>query len=1551
MSPRPLSRKRCTKGGITSRHWLAAVLAVALIGCAGAAFAAADKAAPIAVEKLQPLRVNGDQAPTGVAAPTGQPRLPGSPAAPSNDECSGAIAIPDGPYPVVSAAVDAIDATPQGSDDGPGLFPATCNGQGTDYTVWYTFTPSVTTLYTLSTCAATGATGNTVLDTVLAIFSSSDGTCGGAMTSLACNDSSACASPGDESTISALLTAGVTYYVVAGHWIPDGAITAGNSVYAIEIERSNAPGNDACAGAVALPLNRVVTGTTAAANNDFQSPLGCFGGIAGTQNPTTSPGRDVVYSFTAPADGSYSVRQVTSDPLAALRSQNPVLYAADNCPSGGGEVSGCIAAANRQRDFANFNTTGFNNNQAEELACLPMTSGQTIYVFFDDAGTGTANGGGPLGVEVTPCFKEVEPNDTTASATAYGFCDGVEGSSSSAPSYHCVLGVNAGAPCQTTAAGAGVPPPPNCGGAPGLCFPDSVCEGGHQPGAACVPTCVGGDVHGSPCTATAQCTGGGACQTSGGCGICTAGLNTGQPCVNNVNCGLGGICNVGVCSRTGNEGDVDFYSLGTPPAESRVYAVVHANMSNDNDFRMRVTSDTSTLFFDDDDGHTRSGSLSATIAGAKTTGSETFVKVSRTAAIVSEPYRLHAIVQPPIAAAQPEGTASDNGEGWDITFGWPGDGLFADYLSNGANTGYIRGSFFATTDGDCYIAMANEGDSMMWFGDSNPNSVDATGANSNPQIIIYDAAAAGISNFVFTTGLPRNIGPFAGAPGLNATVPQSTSFFQHWRARYSGLFTLCFYGFSNAFNGNGPYAGSLTSNCGPMAPAGPGTTTTDVSVTKVGPAGPVPTSGVIDYTITITNNGSEIAQKVQLVDVLPPELLFLGLGVDDGFNGNNTACSTLPDPGTQSDPIDCTTMSLAPGASATYTLTVQVAPCGPGGVDVTNTVNITTVSTDPDPSNDSDSHTFATAENNQCAVLTCDSSGCIVDACQINDRCESGQCVSDPLNCDDGTVCTDDSCNSVTGCFNDPSPGQQCNDGNVCTSDFCDPVDFCVFPPAPAGIECNDFFNCTNNDACDGNGNCAGLSVCDDGDSCTEDFADEFNNCACFNFPTGEGTPCNDGDACTEGETCDASFTCVGGTAVDCNDDDPCTNDSCDPDSGCVNAPVSCDDGNACTTDSCDSTTGACTYAPVICNDDNGCTDDSCDPGSGCVYDPNNAPCDDGDACTTVDFCSDGSCQSSGVLDCDDNEGCTDDSCDPSSGCVYTNNTAACDDGNGCTTGDICGGGTCLGGAPVVCTPLDQCHDAGVCDPGSGTCSNPAKPDGTVCDDGNPTTTGDVCTAGICGGSSCPDAPDPKTKGWYKSLCNNSHSGDSLTDADAACVASITDTFSGISTVADICNVIHPGVAEGNNGDDCGREEDQLMVLALNICKQRLCGAFAIDSNCGSGSEDVGSSLAEMDAIFSDPDRDRFSCDHGGCLGEEINNGRALELNTLNLSRESGSFRLSWLAPSIDDGQGAPKNYTVWRRLAGTTNPFQQIGSTTGLTFVDATGGTSSWQYLVKVHH
>ena len=93
----------------------------------------------------------------------------------------------------------------------------------------------------------------------------------------------------------------------------------------------------------------------------------------------------------------------------------------------------------------------------------------------------------------------------------------------------------------------------------------------------------------------------------------------------------------------------------------------------------------------------------------------------------------------------------------------------------------------------------------------------------------------------------------------------------------------------------------------------------------------------------------------------------------------------------------------------------------------------------------------------------------------------------------------------------------------------------------------------------------------------------------------------------------------------------------------------------------------------VDCDDHNPCTDDLCDPLIGCVHVANDAnACSDANVCTTSDHCAGGLCVGM-LLSCDDGDICTDDTCDPLTGCAHAANNAPCDDGNVCTSGDTCG--------------------------------------------------------------------------------------------------------------------------------------------------------------------------------------------------------------------------------------------------------------------------------------
>ena len=80
------------------------------------------------------------------------------------------------------------------------------------------------------------------------------------------------------------------------------------------------------------------------------------------------------------------------------------------------------------------------------------------------------------------------------------------------------------------------------------------------------------------------------------------------------------------------------------------------------------------------------------------------------------------------------------------------------------------------------------------------------------------------------------------------------------------------------------------------------------------------------------------------------------------------------------------------------------------------------------------------------------------------------------------------------------------------------------------------------------------------------------------------------------------------------------------------------------------------------CNDADGCTSDVCVGGQLCMHtqEPEGFKCADGDQCTTgVATCQQGKCTVEPPLDCDDNNKCTDDTCDPNTGCA--NVAISCD--------------------------------------------------------------------------------------------------------------------------------------------------------------------------------------------------------------------------------------------------------------------------------------------------
>jgi hypothetical protein len=549
--------------------------------------------------------------------------------APANDLCGGAAVIPAaGPFPYLTAVTaDITDATTVGDPPLP-----SCQNN-VSRSIWYTFTPSATARYTISTCSFDG-TGTTVTDPVMAIYTSAGG-CGGAYTEIptagasdGCDDDS-CVSGGLQSVITTRLTGGTQYYIVV--WLYDTPPPApGETAVQLSVSQVLPPANDTCAGAAALSLNTPINGTTAVAANDYQlSGAGCFTGVG--QTPSTAPGVDVVYSFTAPAAGNYSFKVTNYD-----TSHNLVLYVASTCPAGAppATVDTCLAAANRQ-----------SASPSEEVSCVPLASSQQVIVFVDEGSAGTT--GSTFTIEVNLCQGETGSNDTPATA-------------------------------------------------------------------------------------------------------------------NTLSCGIEGAINSGA--------DVDFYSLGSPAAGSRLFAMIDGVAANSTDFDLRVTTSTDTLEYDDSDCDAPFGSLAPNVAGTPLTGAASFIRVdvNQLSGIATEPYRLYAVVQPPSASATAE-TEGNN------TIG----------TANSAANNYFSGSLAGpapSTDVDLFAFTANAGDLIFLSLDCDPLR-DATPING--ALALLDSTGTELLSVNDFRSISSTT---TGAGSLTAVTPNSPAEGLVWRARSTGVY-------------------------------------------------------------------------------------------------------------------------------------------------------------------------------------------------------------------------------------------------------------------------------------------------------------------------------------------------------------------------------------------------------------------------------------------------------------------------------------------------------------------------------------------------------------------------------------------------------------------------------------------------------------------------------------------------------------------------------------------------------------------------------------------
>ncbi len=205
--------------------------------------------------------------------------------------------------------------------------------------------------------------------------------------------------------------------------------------------------------------------------------------------------------------------------------------------------------------------------------------------------------------------------------------------------------------------------------------------------------------------------------------------------------------------------DADFWSLGTLAAGARVFAMTDGLSANTADWKMRVTSSTDTLEFDDDDADAQFGAsgFNPVIAGTPVTlGGPTFIKVTpftETGGTLAEPYRLSVAVQPPIGSATAEIEPNDT-------------------VAQATAATYASGALSGVADVDEFSFTASAG-SLIYLGLDGDPLRDNTGIDTT--LALLDSLGATLvqvngsttgSNIVASPGTLAGTTPFSPAEGL-----------------------------------------------------------------------------------------------------------------------------------------------------------------------------------------------------------------------------------------------------------------------------------------------------------------------------------------------------------------------------------------------------------------------------------------------------------------------------------------------------------------------------------------------------------------------------------------------------------------------------------------------------------------------------------------------------------------------------------------------------------------------------------------------------------------
>ena len=519
----------------------------------------------------------------------------------------------------------------------------------------------------------------------------------------------------------------------------------------------------------------------------------------------------------------------------------------------------------------------------------------------------------------------------------------------------------------------------------------------------------------------------------------------------------------------------------------------------------------------------------------------------------------------------------------------------------------------------------------------------------------------------------------------------------------------------------------------------------------------------------------------------------------DGCDGAGTCLPNDEPPGTAcGNPEDneCTDPDTCDGAGTCQANDAPPGtPCGDGS---------DTQCTDPDTCNGAG---FC-LDNHEPDGTACDDELW----CTVDDECATGVCVGVDRDCSDGLDCTTDFCDEdADACMNELDPGYCLIDdggGGVCYGagernpandcEECNPAAGTdLWSYSAAGTPCDDQNSCTENDECDGAGNCVGDLVPGCNDQCVialevtegsttsnnDDSGADDDEASCqpdsnhdvwFVYTascTGEVylsttgtmlTPSNDPVLSVYAECYDTEIACDDDSGVDlqaalwftatAGEDYYIRVAGFEQNTGDI--VINVDTVNDCVIDTICYAEGEVNPAndcemciPELSTDGWSLAPEGLPCGNPTPVDPD---CDDPDACDGAGYCEPNH-KPDGTLCMDDGNECRFDLC-AAGLCAHPPKPegTACGDPTPsdpeCDYPDTCDGlGDCQSnneeyGVPCGDPYEDQCDLHDVCD-GAGACDVNYEPNGTPCDDGDVCTGDDVCEEGACGGTPIPTQP------------------------------------------------------------------------------------------------------------------------------------------------------------------------------------------------------------------